>query len=69
MHTLTATGEQCGLELTLCTDGKWRPSGFVESVRQFPSAEAAELHGQNLHGTGRMLHWTFTVTQEAVYAT
>lgn len=69
MHTLTATGELSGMEMTLCKDGKWRPAGSVENVKQFSSAEAAARHGQNIHSTGRMLHWTFTVTEEPVYAT
>ncbi len=67
---LTARGQQSGMELVLCKDGKWRPDGgFVDVARKrFKTYNAAEEHGKEIHGRQRMLHWTFTVVKEQQYA-
>jgi hypothetical protein len=68
MHVLNAKGKGSRMELTLCKDGKWRPSGFVENAKLFFTVEEAEQYGYHIHDEGRMQHWTFTVTEELVYA-
>lgn len=64
MHVLNAKGRNSGLELTLCTDGKWRPAGCAESPKTFGTEELAADHGQQIHAAGKLTHWQLTPAKE-----